>query len=278
MINLNVFSAFDGMSCGQIALSNLGIIPKNYFASEIDKYAIKVTQANFPNTIQLGDIQEIDPAELPRIDLLIGGSPCQSFSYNGDGSGFDGKSRLFWEYVRLYSAFKRTNPQLLFLLENVRMRQEWQDVISQSLGVKPVEINSSLTSAQHRRRLYWTNLELGKLIDRQLYLKDIIEPDIERRCVKETVRNLKHERKLSQKSLTCLASMWKGAGNNGMTLIRRPNQDCLSTLTVREVERLQNVPDNYTDQGVSNTQRYKMLGNGWTIEIIEGFFKGLKNE
>ena len=153
---MNVLSLFDGMSCGQIALNKSGIKYNNYYASEIDKYAIKVTQHNYPNTIQLGDITKIKGSDLPKIDLLIGGSPCQSFSNAGRGTGFDGKSGLFWEYVRI---LKEVQPTY-FLLENVKMKKEWQDVISETLGVQPIEINSKFFVPQNRPRLFWTNIKV----------------------------------------------------------------------------------------------------------------------
>ena len=149
-----VLSLFDGMSCGQIALNRAGISYGKYYASEIDKHAIKVTQHNYHNTIQLGSVTDIKGADLPQVDLLIGGSPCQSFSNAGNGSGFEGKSGLFYEYVRL---LKECKPKY-FLLENVVMKKEWQDIITSYMGVQPIEINSSLVSAQNRRRLYWTNI------------------------------------------------------------------------------------------------------------------------
>ena len=138
-INMNVLSLFDGMSCGQIALNKVGIKYENYFASEIDEPAIKVTQHNYPNTIQLGDVTKIKASDLPQIDLLIGGSPCQGFSFAGKQLNFeDERSKLFFEFVRL----KNELQPKYFLLENVKMKQEWQDVISEQLGVKPIRINS----------------------------------------------------------------------------------------------------------------------------------------
>ena len=131
---MNVLSLFDGISCGQIALNRAGIKYENYYASEIDKYAIQVTQSNYPNTIQLGNIVELKTDNLPKIDLVFGGSPCQSFSNAGKGEGFDGKSGLFWEYVRVLNEVKPT----YFLLENVVMKKEWENVISEALGVKPI--------------------------------------------------------------------------------------------------------------------------------------------
>ena len=151
---INVLSLFDGMSCGQIALERTGIKVNNYFASEIDKYAIQVTQKNYPNTKQLGSIVELKGNDLPKIDLLFGGSPCQSFSRAGDGTGFDGSSKLFWEFVRVLNEVKPT----YFLLENVIMKKEWEDVITEALGVEPIEICSDKFVPQKRRRLYWTNI------------------------------------------------------------------------------------------------------------------------
>ena len=147
---MNILSAFDGMSCGQIALNRKAIKYENYFASEIDKYAITVTQKNYPKTIQLGDICQLTGENLPSIDLLIGGSPCQGFSFAGKGLNFkDTRSRLFFEYIRLKNEL---NPRY-FLLENVLMKKEYQDAISNMLGVTPILINSSLVSAQNRKRL-----------------------------------------------------------------------------------------------------------------------------
>jgi DNA-cytosine methyltransferase len=155
---MNVLSLFDGMSCGQIALNKLGINYENYFASEIKPHAMAVTQSNFPNTHQVGDVTKLSANNLPNIDLLIGGSPCQDFSRaNRVQKGADGeKSGLFWEYVRL---LKELKPKY-FLLENVRMKKEWQDLISEELGVQPIRINSSLVSGVLRDRFYWTKKEL----------------------------------------------------------------------------------------------------------------------
>ncbi|MFM6397329.1 MAG: DNA cytosine methyltransferase, partial [Planktothrix sp.] len=146
---------FDGMSCGQIALNRLGVKYDTYFASEIDSHAIKVTTHNYPSTIQLGDVTEIKGKNLPPIHLLIGGSPCQGFSAAGDQLNFsDPRSKLFFEFVRI---LKETNPTY-FLLENVKMKKEYMDIISKELGVQPILINSNLVSAQNRERLYWTNI------------------------------------------------------------------------------------------------------------------------
>jgi DNA-cytosine methyltransferase len=172
---MNVLSLFDGMSCGQIALNKLGINYDKYFACEIDKYAMQVTQHNFPDTIQLGDVQFVTKETFGnhKIDLVIGGSPCQGFSFAGKMLNFDDpRSRLFFEYVRLVKDLK---PKY-FLLENVKMKKESQDIISKYLGCEPIEINSSLVSAQNRRRLYWTNIpNVGQPEDKGIVLRDIIE-------------------------------------------------------------------------------------------------------
>ena len=169
---LNVLSLFDGMSCGQIALERAGIKVNNYFASEIDKYAIQVAKHNYPNTHHIGDVTKVKASELPKIDLLIGGSPCQGFSFAGKQLNFDDpRSKLFFEFVRLLN---ECNPKY-FLLENVKMKKEYQDVITEHLGVEPIEINSNLLSAQNRKRIYWTNIP-GVTIpnDKGILLKDIV--------------------------------------------------------------------------------------------------------
>jgi len=172
---MNVLSLFDGMSCGQIALNKLGIKYDKYFACEIDKYAMQVTQHNFPDTIQLGDVQFVTKETFGthKIDLVIGGSPCQGFSFAGKQLNFeDPRSALFFEYVRLVKELK---PKY-FLLENVKMKKESQDIISKYMGVEPIEINSSLVSAQTRKRLYWTNIpNVSQPEDKGVVLRDIIE-------------------------------------------------------------------------------------------------------
>jgi len=304
---MNVLSLFDGISCGQIALNKANIPYNNYFASEIDKNAIKVTQHHYPNTIQLGDVTKIDVSNLPKIDLLIGGSPCQGFSLAGSGLNFeDERSKLFFEYVRL----KNELQPKYFLLENVKMKQEWQDIISDLLGVKPILINSSLVSAQNRERLYWTNLPIDGLpTDKGILLKDIIEDGQVLKDKSQTIlatlykENAKSMIKQNKQGILILKNIYPKKGQNGnvysifgkcKTLsagvgikgngigssnspkIETTNADGWRKLTPIECERLQTVPDNYTE-GVSNTQRYKMLGNGWTVDVIAHIFKYLNN-
>lgn len=270
---LTVLGLFDGMSCGQIALSKLSIPVSTYYASEIDKYAIEITQKNFPDTVQLGDITTLETSDLPQIDLLMGGSPCQSFSNMGDGTGFDGKSRLFWEFVRI---LKETKPKY-FLFENVVMRKEWVDIISTELGVQPIKINSGLLSTQRRNRLYWTNIpNVGQPEDLGLDFRDIIESDVDvkyqltPRAV-ERVRQKQGYDLVGFKSKCLFATYYKNSSNSREGQIIETD-DYLRRLTPRECEILQTVPLGYTE-GVSDTQRYKMLGNGWTVDVIAHILK-----
>lgn len=213
---INVLSLFDGMSCGQQALERIGVKVNKYYASEIDKYAIQVTQANYPNTIQLGSVVDVDATKLPAIHLLIGGSPCQSFSFAGkrkgmstkcevevltlehylklkkEGYEFEGQSYLFWEYMRVLTEVRIKNPNVFFLLENVEMGEKWERILSRAIGVNGVHINSALVSAQNRKRIYWTNIGMipgglfGDMVsiikqpkDKGILLKDILESDVD---------------------------------------------------------------------------------------------------
>lgn len=194
---LTVLSLFDGMSCGAIALREAGITVKQYFASEIDRQAIRQTQHNFPDTIQLGSVTDVKASELPPIDLLIGGSPCQGFSFAGKQLNFsDPQSKLFFEYVRILREIQAYNPDVKFLLENVRMLKECENVITEQMGLFPVMINSALVSAQNRVRMYWTNIrtksvpnlfftevysDIPQPKDRCIFLRDILENDVDKR-------------------------------------------------------------------------------------------------
>jgi len=320
---VNVLSLFDGMSCGQIALDQLNIPVENYFAAEIDKFAIKVATANFPNMIQLGDVTNVkagidwvtDTDVLwdqfgcgHNIDLLIGGSPCQGFSFAGKQLNFDDpRSKLFWEYVRLLKALK---PKY-FLLENVRMKKESMDVITEALGVEPVAINSNLVSAQNRHRLYWTNIPMDGLPeDKGIKLKDILEDGCTDRnkshCIDANYfkgGNLKsyfekHRRQLvfSDDGMCHVGdadisdtyayvnrvyhpegkgpSLVASTGGHLQPKISKGTTE-YRKLTPLECERLQTVPEGYTNH-VSNTQRYRMLGNGWTVDVVKHIMKGLK--
>jgi DNA-cytosine methyltransferase len=293
---MNVLSLFDGMSCGQIALNKAGIKYDKYFASEIEPNAIKVTQYNYPKTIQLGDICEIRGSDLPQIDLLFAGSPCQSFSYAiNSNTGFDGKSKLFFEYIRL---LKETNPRY-FLLENVQMKKEWEDVITSHMGVKPILINSDLFSAQSRPRLYWTNIPIGKLPESNpLVLGDILEHTVDTKyfyaesfdfygydkVVCATVHVNGHDilKRVNSPLHKCQTLTAVCGGNQQKKTLHGIVDDLgliisykVRKLTPTEYERLQTVPDGYTSM-VSDGARYKMLGNGWTVDVIAHIFEGLK--
>ena len=282
---MNVLSLFDGMSCGQIALERANIKTDNYFASEIDKYAIKITQKNYPNTIQLGDVTKWREWDLPKIDMIIGGSPCQGFSNAGQGLNFeDPRSKLFFEFVDILKFYK---PKY-FLLENVRMKKEWKDIISDYLNVDPIMINSSLVSAQNRKRFYWTNIEkVEQPSDKNIYWKDIQEINANNvfyytEQSLQFLNNKKRAKKYFRYRITdkikmqmLEASHYKGYSNQRCFGIEDIKGD--RYISPIECERLQTVPDNYTE-GVSKMQRYKMLGNGWTVDIIAHIFSYLSDE
>lgn len=304
---MNVLSLFDGMSCAQLALQKAGIPVTRYYASEVDKYAIKVTQVNFPKTVQLGDVQQVTADQVGDIDLLVGGSPCQGFSFAGKQLNFDDpRSKLFFEYVRL---LKELKPKY-YILENVRMAKQSQDVISEQLGVEPTVINSNLVSAQNRHRLYWTNISFDMPKDKGIVLTDIIEDGMVDRnkshCLDANYfkgGNLKsyfekHRRQLVFKSGRIVNRRLDEKGVRKDYDLSIPNQsrlevrtddktNCLTTvdkdsvvvtyrkLTPVECERLQTVPDNYTNH-VSNSQRYKMLGNGMTVDVMAAILGGIK--
>jgi len=300
----SVLSLFDGMSCGQIALNRVGIEYDNYFASEIDKHAIKVTQTNYPNTIQLGDVTKVFAKDLPKIDLLIGGSPCQGFSFSGKQLNFeDPRSKLFFEFVRLVKELK---PKY-WLLENVVMKKEYEQVISDYLGVKPVTINSSLITAQNRVRLYWTNFEITQPTDKGINLIDILETDElinpsairGRRLNKATIlgrrlneRGVRDDYNKDVPITQCLEVRATNTNkSNCLTTVEKDN--VLTTMpigrhkdafknklpfryyTLKEYCRLQTVPENYFTDIVSESQAKKMLGNGWTVDIIAHIFGSL---
>lgn len=375
---MNVLSLFDGMSCGQAALERAGIQVDNYYASEIDKHAISITQRNYPNTEQLGSVLGWREWNLPRIDLLIGGSPCQGFSIAGKQLAFDDpRSKLFFEYVACIRRFK---PRY-FLLENVRMKKEFLDVITEYMGVEPICINSNLVSAQNRVRYYWTNIpNVTQPDDLGILLKDIIHEGnpndalsnrwtdwwkqnaefqlqkqystftaekagtmtarqyaswngnfwfealnkyivpfdktlqiLDREVQRGKVGYFRSDSQANRvyyihdKAITLCGDAGGGAAKMGQYLFgclspdrieKRQNGQRFSdgqkfyTVTAQdrhgvlvegyirklspvECERLQTLPDNYT-AGVSDSQRYKMLGNGWTVDVIAHIFKGLK--
>lgn len=276
----NVLSLFDGMSCGQIALDKIGIKYDKYFSSEIDNATIKVTQANYPNTIQLGDITKIKAADLPKIDLLIGGSPCQGFSFAGKKLNFeDERSKLFFEFVRL----KNELQPKYFLLENVKMKQEWQDVISEHLGVKPIRINSQLVSATRRDRLYWTNIpNVEQPIDKGITFDDINSNSqnwIDEERIDKISKWKAQQKPLknatligSNSKLPCLTARGYNQYHSGMILITDGVR--YRYLTNEEAEQAHNIPIGYTAI-CNDRERSHMIGNGWTVDVIAHIFKNI---
>lgn len=294
-MGIRVLSLFDGMSCGQIALCRAGIKVDAYYASEVDKHAIKVTQSNWPLTIHLGDVMawkewDIDWAS---IDLLIGGSPCQGFSYSGKRLAFDDpRSKLFFVYVEILRHIQNYNPNIKFLLENVLMKRDFLDVITAHLGVEPVFINSSLVSAQNRQRYYWANWDIESPQDKEIFLSDILESDKHFNSATIVGRKLdengKRNDKLSIKPVQCLevhshgksrclSTVAKDAVISPLPVGRYPLSKEYRNLTITECERLQTLSDGYT-QAVSDSQRRKMIGNGWTVDVIVHILNHLTNE
>lgn len=307
---MNVLSLFDGMSCGRIALDRAGIDIDNYYASEVDKYAIQISKKNYPDIIQIGDVTKWRDWDIDWecIDLLLAGSPCQGFSFAGKQLAFnDPRSALFFEFLNILNHIKSVNPNVKFMLENVRMKKEYMDVITNMVGVNPVMINSALVSAQNRVRYYWTNWEFNQPEDEGVMLKDIILPDAHPVVLHNLYGGFKEKmiRIFNDKSPTIRTAAGGGhipsvcnldylrdksktirvGGRNSPPLSKQEwdniykadarNKIAWRKLFAIECERLQTVSDGYTE-GVSNTQRYKMLGNGWTVDVIAHILKGIK--
>jgi len=283
---MNVLSLFDGMSCGRVALERCGFKINKYYAAEIDKYAITVAASNYLDTIHVGDVTKVFAKDLEPIDLLIGGSPCQGFSFAGKQLNFeDPRSKLFFEFVRLV---KECKPKYFFL-ENVAMKKEFQDVISSYLGVQPIMLNSSLVSAQSRKRLYWTNIPgYTPPEDKGLVLHDVLDysvTDFYKYPVEIIDLNVAECARLGCNGHDILKRVYNpkfkgptlttcGGGNTQAKVLIDGRARKLTPL---EYERAQTLPDNYT-LGVSNSQRYKMLGNGWTVDAVCEFFKHIPKD
>jgi DNA (cytosine-5)-methyltransferase 3A len=282
---MNVLSLFDGISCGQVALNRMDVTYDNYYASEIDKHAIQITQHNYPNTIQLGDVTNIKGDDLPKIDLLIGGSPCQSFSNAGNGSGFEGKSGIFWEYVRLLEELKPT----YFLLENVKMKKEWIKIITEAIGVEPIKINSNLLSAQNRERLYWTNIpNITQPENKDIFIEDILDNEFDEKYWLKPRNSelLRNKVDLTNAPNICCIDVYnkKFKVDRKSPTLTLPHHNSLRLyqngrirkLTPEECEKLQTLPVGYTNAGVSDIHRYSSIGNGWTVDVIVHIFGGLR--
>lgn len=289
---MNVLSLFDGMSCGRIALERAGVKVTNYFASEIDKYAVKVSKANWSDIIHIGDVTKVSYKDgvlstengdffVGQIDLVIGGSPCQSISNLGDRSGMQGKSGLFYEFLRI---LHETDPSN-FLLENVKGSKSAIAAINEEMQCQPVEFNSNLVSAQNRKRLYWTDIEfeLPKSIS-NVNLLDILDstPSSSYKLSDSRLKWLTSDKgqlcldkgyaNLDPIKAGCLTARSDASWNSNY-VTRNGN---ITKLSVEECEKLQTVPVGYTSC-VSDSQRYKMLGNGWTVDVVAHIFKGLPN-
>lgn len=307
---INVLSLFDGISCGMIALERAGIKVSNYFASEIDENAIAISKKNYGNIIRLGDVTMWREWDLPKIDLIIGGFPCVGMSRAGLGKNFeDPQSKLFFEFVDILNDIKAKNPSVLFLLENVKMKAEWRDVISGYLGVQPIEINSKLVSAQNRERLYWTNIPgVSVPKDKGVKLADILVGSNDVEYVAR--QGIRFDSSLSEASINLVdcvdgevrvrQAVKKGyivaEDGDGVNLsfptsktrrgrvIKQKSStlDCqcevcvyydgkIRRLNIRELERLQTLPKGYTD-GFSDSVAKKAIGNGWTVDVISHIF------
>ena len=276
---MNVLSLFDGMSCGQLALNKANIKYDNYFASEIKRHAIETTQHNYPKTIQLGDVHNVYGSQLPNIDLLIGGSPCQNLTYmNSQGrEGLKGeKSKLFYEYVRLLREIK---PKY-FLLENVgSMKIKDREVITNILGVKPIKFNSKIVSAQNRNRLYWTNIPFkGLPKDRGILLNDIVDrnaPREENWSEKKQAFVLRKNKTMyvnidGDKSIPITARGYSSWNTQFIT----NNDGLLRDLTLEEYKKLQSIPSSYEFNCIKS-KATNLIGDGWTVDVISYIFEGI---
>ena len=290
---MNVLSLFDGMSCGQIALAELGVKVDTYYASEVEKYPIQCTQHNFPDTVQLGDVRNVDVSKLKPIDLLIGGSPCQSFSFAGkrkgmatkcdveiytlekylelknEGFEFEGQSYLFWEYMRILTEIRKYNPDVIFLLENVEMGKKWERVLSEAIGVFGVHINSALVSAQNRKRIYWTNIttrkegmfgdlysDIPQPKDEGILLKDILESDVDEKYY------------LSEKMLKYFETR-SANFNNGKVNVRQ-SEDKATTITASMASC--DISDNFVAINANGD-----IGNDKSGTVLSRYHKGAAN-
>ena len=307
---MNVLSLFDGISCGRVALDRCGIAVKTYYASEVDGNAIAVSQKNWPDIVQLGDVREVKGKDLPAIDLLIGGSPCQDLSIaKKERKGLDGdRSGLFWEYVRIW---KECKPRW-FILENVAsMSAKDRDTISEALGCEPVMVNAGLVSAQNRKRLFWTNIAFEMPADRGIVLKDILQDDADVEesmtmkgkafCLTstyhktgETQSEYDHNKERRQRTMVRVGHIGSSNGQanrvydvagksctlsaNGGGLGAKTGlyqtEGRIRKLTCVECERLQGLPDGYTE-GIAKTNRYKALGNAFNVEVVVAILRGV---
>ena len=313
-MGITVLSLFDGISCGRIALERAGIKVNKYYASEIDKNAIQISKNNYEDIIQLGDIKNINEdtiKNIGKIDLVLGGSPCQGFSRAGKGLNFeDSRSKLFFNFVDILNIVKKYNPNARFLLENVQMKKEWVEVINNYMGVEAININSKLVSAQNRPRLYWTNINFEPIQDRNINLIDLLDKEVEFDYVYH--EGLKVDKTISENSMNLISNIDNeirikqstkkgyiiansGDGVNlsfpssksrrGRVVNKKSStldtscdicayyNDIIRRFTIGELEKLQTLPVGYTE-GVADRARVKAIGNGWTVDIISHILGG----
>ena len=284
---MKVLSLFDGISCGMVALERANIPVERYVAYEIDKYAIQISKKNYPKIEHCGDVTTANFTQYQGFDLLIGGSPCQDLCSMGSHKGLAGeKSGLFFEFAR---ALKEVNPKYFLLENNASMTKENEEIITKIMGVEPIMINSADFTAQNRKRLYWTNIPIEEWEIQNVLLLDIaqnIEEKQEFLITKKVNKYLSEEykgrkiqktvlasiRQLSEKSRCLSTRSCDVSSNSGLCLLQNGEYYVATPI---ECERLQTLPDNYT-LGISNPQRYKCIGNGWTVDVIAHILRGLK--
>lgn len=315
---MNVLSLFDGISTGRLALEMAGVKVDKYLASEVEAAPMNISTSNWPGGITyLGDVRKVRARDLPPIDLLIGGSPCQGLSRAGQHLNFDDpRSALFFEFNRVLAELRGKNRAVLFLLENVAMKKEWEAVITETLGVQPIHINSKLVSAQNRPRTYWTNIPgVGQPEDRGIRLLDVIDRDVDTsgfwerdgllfgpdisKAAAGLVSVVGGEVRVKQATRAGYIVAEEGDGINlafptsktrrGRVVKGKSNTlacDCegcvyhdgvIRKYTLTELERLQTLPDGYTERGgATRAERVKAIGNGWTAAVIAEIFSKIR--
>lgn len=305
---LTALSLFDGISCGRVALQRLGIPIQTYYTSEIDKYAVAISDYHFPDTVKLGDVTawESWDIDFSQIDLILGGFPCQSWSANGHLNGIeDARGQLVYPMLKILERVRQANPDVKFLFENVNMKQQFRDFLTELIQIEPVLINSALLSAQNRERLYWTNIPIdNQPEDLGLSMDDILEServlpslyyDVGADYTGKTTGHVadlhininQSEKRVYSSDYKCptLTTMQGGNRQPKVMIGEVDAEHIIRRLTPLECERLQTLKDNYTSKGfmndkvvsISNSQRYKTVGNGWTVDVIAHILQGWKS-
>lgn len=298
---INVLSLFDGIACGRQALERAGFKVEMYYAAEIHGPSILVAKTRYPDIKHVGDVRNLKGSDFKDVNIVIGGSPCQNFSLCGtrkgmvtkknmkvltlkhylklkaEGFEFEGESYLFWEFVRLVEEIRVFNPNVIFLLENVKMKREWEEIISNALNVKPSEINSSFFSAQNRQRFYWTNINIKPFVDKSIMFKQIIPDAIaagQRGIPTHSLTGARYKAKRTLRK--------DGKSNCVVCSPHQTGRYMLNgnyeMITPEHAEQLQTIEVGFTNvKGVSTTERYKMIGNAWTVDVVSHIFSSIKN-